>query len=259
MMENEDSVVTSLNELRKLKHERITRQTHSRASMGAARAVALAEDPASDQMTPPPVQGLSLVPAQARPGAGFSGAAKSGYAQPAAGFDSYSVPAPAVIQAQNKTSFKAAAAVAVVLIAVGGAGYVKLQNDTQALLQAKDTAVKQADEARNKSVEIAAKSEKQSKASLKQCEEKLNASLAAAAAVAPAAASSPVVEKKPEKSNEKSTKAARIAARATSHKAARSARHTAQADSATPKSADIPTIAKKKNLDNDPLSGLGKP
>jgi len=256
MMENEDSVVTSLNELRKLKHERITRQTHSRASMGAARAVALAEDPASDQMTPPPVQGLSLVPAQARPGVGFSGVAKGGFAQPAAGFDSYSVPAPAVIQTQNKTSFKAAAAVAVVLIAVGGAGYVKLQNDTQALLQAKDAAVKQADEARNKSVEIAAKSEKQSKTSLKQCEEKLNASLAAAAAVAPATASAPVgVEKKPEKS----TKAARIAARATSHKAARSARHTAQADSAAPKSADIPTIAKKKNLDNDPLSGLGKP
>jgi low affinity Fe/Cu permease len=255
MMENEDSVVTSLNELRKLKHERITRQTHSRASMGAARAVALAEDPASDQMTPPPVQGLSLVPAQARPGAGFSGAARGGFAQPAAGFDSYSVPAPVVIPAQNKTSFKAAAAVAVVLIAVGGAGYFKLQNDTQAMLQAKDAAVKQADEARNKSVEIAAKSEKQSKASLKQCEEKLNASLAAAAAVAPAAASAPVVEKKPEKS----TKAARIAARATSHKAARSARHTAQADSAAPKSADIPTIAKKKNLDNDPLSGLGKP
>ena len=260
MMENEDSVVTSLNELRKLKHERITRQTHSRASMGAARAVALAEDPASDQMTPPPVQGLSLVPAQARPGVGFSGVAKGGFAQPAAGFDSYSVPAPAVIQTQNKTSFKAAAAVAVVLIAVGGAGYVKLQNDTQALLQAKDAAVKQADEARNKSVEIAAKSEKQSKTSLKQCEEKLNASLAAAAAVAPAAASAPVgAEKKPEKSNEKSMKAARIAARPTSHKASHSARHTAQADSAAPKSADIPTIAKKKNLDNDPLSGLGKP
>jgi hypothetical protein len=196
------------------------------------------------------------VPAQARPGVGFSGAAKGGFAQPAAGFDSYSVPAPAVIQTQNKTSFKAAAAVAVVLIAVGGAGYVKLQNDTQALLQAKDAAVKQADEARNKSVEIAAKSEKQSKTSLKQCEEKLSASLAAAAAVAPAAASAPVGgEKKPEKS----TKAARIAARATSHKAARAPRHTAQADSAAPKSADIPTIAKKKNLDNDPLSGLGRP
>jgi hypothetical protein len=256
MIENEDSVVTSLNELRKLKHERITRQTHSRASVGAGRAAALAEDPASDQMTPPPVQGLSLVPPDARPGAGFSGTAnKGGFAQPAAGFDSYPVQAPAVIQTQSKTSFKAAAAVAVVLLAVGGAGYVKLQNDTQALLQSKDTAVKQAEETRNKSVEIAAKSEKQSKASLKQCEEKLNASLAAASAVAPAAASAPVVEKK----SEKSAKAARIAARAASHKAARPARHTAQADSAAPKSADIPTIAKKKDLDNDPLGGLGKP
>ena len=52
MIENEDSVVTSLNELRKLKHERITRQSHSRPHVGANRAVALAEDPAADKLTP---------------------------------------------------------------------------------------------------------------------------------------------------------------------------------------------------------------
>ena len=66
MNDNEDSVVTSLNELRKLKHERITRQTHSRAVVGSGRVAALAEDPASEQLTPPPMQvsGLSLVGGQ---------------------------------------------------------------------------------------------------------------------------------------------------------------------------------------------------
>ena len=67
MMENEDSVVTSLNELRKLKHERITRQTQSRAVVGAGRAAALAVDPASDQMTPPPVSASSFAQAQRAP------------------------------------------------------------------------------------------------------------------------------------------------------------------------------------------------
>ena len=256
MIENEDSVVTSLNELRKLKHERITRQTQSRAVVGAGRATALAEDPASEQMTPPPVQGLSLVAAeQARsPGhAGFTGAAKGGFMQPSTGFDSYPVHAPQVIQTRTKTSFKAAAVVTVVLIAAGGAGYVKLQNDTQALLLAKDEAVKQAEVARNKSVEMAAKSDLQSKVSLRQCEEKLNASLAAASAAALAAPSAPAVEKKVEKP------AAKVATRAASHKpAARPARRTAQAEPAEPKAGDVPKIAKKKKLDNDPLAGLGK-
>ena len=41
MLENEDSVVTSLNELRKLKHERISRQSQSRVGVGAGRAAAL--------------------------------------------------------------------------------------------------------------------------------------------------------------------------------------------------------------------------
>lgn len=256
MIENEDSVVTSLNELRKLKHDRITRQRRSHAGLGVGRAVALAEDPASEQMTPPPAQGLSLLQAELAHApsadAGFAGAAA--FAQPSAGFNSYAV-APPVIQTQIRPSYKAAVAVAAVLIAVGGAGYVKLQNDSNSQLMAKDTAIKQAEEARNKSVEIAAKSEKQSKTNLRQCEEKLSASLAAAAAVAPATLSSPAVEKKAERPSH----AAKVAARSASHKgASRSSRHTAQADAPSSKSVDVPTIAKKKNLDNDPLSGLGK-
>ena len=54
--------------------------------------------------------------------------------------------------------------------------------------------------------------------------------------------------------------AAKVAARAPSHKvaASRPARRAAQAEPDAPKSADVPNIAKKKKLDNDPLAGLNK-
>jgi hypothetical protein len=261
MLENEDSVVTSLNELRKLKHERITRQTKSRATVGSGRAVALAEDPASEQMTPPPVQVLSILGSQhaQSPGAGFAATLgnQGGSGQPSRGFDSYPVQAAPLIQ--TKTSFKAAAFVAVLLIGAGGAGYVKLQNDMQAVLLAKDASIKQAEEARNRSVEMAAKSDQQLRANLRQLEDKLNASLAAASAAAvtatPSAPAIPAIEKKAEKP----APAAKVASRASSRKpAARPAHHSAQAEPAAPKSGDVPNIAKKKKLDNDPLAGLGK-
>jgi len=263
MIENEDSVVTSLNELRKLKHERITRQTRSRAVVGSAgRAAALAEDPASEQLTPAPVQvtGLSLVGGQqsqsSRPNAGFAAAAASrgGFAQPAQGYDPYPMQAPPVIQ--TKTSYTAAVVMTVLLIGGGAAGYVKLQNDTQAVLVAKDASIKQAEEARNKAVELAAKSDQQSRTNLRQCEDKLKATLA----VAPAASAAPTqLAPAVEKKAEKPAAVAKVASRAPTHKAAaRPAHRTAQAEPAAPKPGDVPNIAKKKKLDNDPLAGLGK-
>ncbi len=256
MIENEDSVVTSLNELRKLKHERITRQTQSRAAVGAGRSLALAEDPASDQLTPAPVQGLSLVGGQQanahRPNVGFSmGGPQGRFAQPASGFDPYQVQAPVI---RTKTSYKAAVAVAVLLVAAGGAGYVKLQNDTQAILVAKDASIRQAEEARNQAVESAAKADRQSKATLRQCEDKMKTTLALVPPTPTTPApEAPVVERKHEKP------APRVAARSSSHKsAARSSHHPAQSERAAPKSVDVPKIARKKKLDNDPLAGLGK-
>ena len=258
MIDNEDSVVTSLNELRKLKHERITRQTRSRAVVGGAgRAAALAEDPASEQLTPAPVQvsGLSLVGGQLshaqRPSAGFA-ASQGGFSQPAQGYDHYQ--APPVIQ--TKTSYTAAVVMSVLLIGGGAAGYVKLQNDTQAVLVAKEAAIKQAEDARNKAVELAAKSDQQSRTNLRQCEDKLKANLAVApASTAPPTPSAPAVEK----TAEKPAPAAKVASRSSGHKAAaRPARRTAQAEPAAPKPGDVPNIAKKKKLDNDPLAGLGK-
>lgn len=252
MLENEDSVVTSLNELRKLKHERITRQTQTRAAVGAGRAAALAVDPASDQMTPPPASmspsyhssrgALQHSPAQNANegfGSGFA-LAPSSYA-----------PSPPIVQ--TKTSVKAAVFVAIVLIGAGGAGYMKLQADTQAMLAAKDAAIKQAEETRSRATEMAAKTEIQARTSLRQCEDKLRAAMAVApAAPTPAMPSAPVVEKKPEA-------VAKMASHPSSHKvAAHSSRRAASAEPAAPKADAVPTIAKKKKLDNDPLAGLNK-
>jgi hypothetical protein len=257
MIENEDSVVTSLNELRKLKHERITRQSQSRPHVGAARAVALAEDPAADQLTPPPSVAHAMLGAQLAGGRNGGGASVStnpdAFAQ-AAAYSTYQ--APPVIQ--TRTSYKAAVVMSVLLLGAAGAGYVKLQNDTQAVLAAKDASVKQAEETRNKAVEQAAKADQVSRNNLRQCEEKL--SKATMAAVAPAAAA-PTPALAVEKKAEQPAPAPKTGARAASrHSAAvtRPARRTAQAESAAPKEAAVPTIAKKKKVDNDPLAGLGK-
>jgi hypothetical protein len=271
MIDNEDSVVTSLNELRKLKHERMSRQTQSRStvsSASAARAVALAEDPASEQLTPPPVQPLSIVSSHAQPFAGNAGFGMQ--TNPNAGFAKGQMiyehaPMQATTIVKTKTSYKAAVAVAVVLMGAGAAGYMKLQGDMQSTLAASKVSVSEAEEARNKAVEAAARADQQSKANLRQCEDKLKASMAAAVApVAPAApAAAPAA---PAEKPEKPAPAAKMA-RSSSHTkaAAKPARHVAERaprPAASPKqaakSSDIPTIAKKKKLDNDPLAGLGK-
>ena len=107
MIDNEDSVVTSLNELRKLKHERITRQSQSRPRAGTARAVALAADPAADQLTPPPSVAQAILGEQLKSGRNGGGAFVStnpdAFAQ-AAAYSAYQ--APPVIQ--TRTSYKAA-------------------------------------------------------------------------------------------------------------------------------------------------------
>jgi hypothetical protein len=260
MMENEDSVVTSLNELRKLKNERITRQTQSRSSVAPSRVSALAEDPVADQLTPPPVQGPALSAmrksAAFDPGANFESSGRGGFSHSPIAYD----PAPAQVLVRPRSSVKAAVFVAVLFAGAGGAGYVKLQNDTQALLAAKDATIRQSEEARNRAVEMGAKADQVAKNNLRQCEEKLKGTMAMAPAVAPiapsaAAPSAPVVQKA-----ERPSVAARAAAHTNAHKAsARPSRHaSAQAEPAAPKSADVPAIAKKKKVELDPLAGLGK-
>lgn len=259
MIENEDSVVTSLNELRKLKHERITRQSQSRPRATAARAVALADDPASDQVTPPPSVAHALLGAQAngRSGVGASVSTNPAAFAQAAAYSSYSAPAPVI---QTRTSYKAAVVMSVLLLGAAGAGYVKLQSDTQAVLSAKDASIRQAEESRNKAVEQAAKADQQSKASLRQCEEKL--SKTTVAAIAPSAAvTAPAPALAVEKKAERPAATPRATTRTVSRHAvaaARPSRKTAQAEPAAAKESDIPAIAKKKRVVDDPLAGLGK-
>ncbi len=272
MIENEDSVVTSLNELRKLKNERISRQSQSRPVSAGNRAVALAEDPLADQVTPPPVQAAvaAQAPSAFEQNAAFAPAAnRFAHAQ---AFDHVPVvqAAPVVV---TKTSYKAAVIMTVLLAGAGAAGYMKLQQDTQALLAAKESAIKSAEEARMRSVEAAAKAEQVTKTNLRQCEDKLKASLAAVAPVpaAPvAAAVAPPVDKKAERAQRIAAAKAEKAERAAAAKAARASRHAAARAKAAPaareprepkeakEKADVPTIAKKKKVDNDPLAGLGK-
>jgi len=256
MLENEDSVVTSLNELRKLKHERITRQTQSRAVVGAGRAAALAVDPAAEQMTPPPEAVPSLASVRgpaphgqvAPSGQHFPGLGAVGLVPPA---EFSMAPSPPMVQV--RTSYKAAVIVAVLLLGVGGAGYVMLQNDMQAQLADKDLKIKRVEEERVLAAGVAARAEVQARNSLRQCEDKLKTALAAAVPAAPAVAepSEPaVVEKKP-------SKPARVASRSARSRSSRASRRVS-AGRVAPKSSDVPTIARKKKLDNDPLAGLGK-
>jgi hypothetical protein len=262
MIENEDSVVTSLNELRKLKNERISRQTQSRSISVGNRAAALAEDPLADQMTPPPAQGLAAMASHAAfdQNAAFAAASPNRFAPAAAAFDhAPMMSAPPVIR--TKTSYTAAVVMSVLLIGAGGAGYMKLQQDTQSLLAAKEASIKSAEEARMRSVEAAAKTDQQTRANLRQCEDKLKTAMAAAvvAPSAPAAAAAPVVEKKSEKpavASKASRGSRHVAARST--RAATSAAPKETAKEGKDKSGDVPTIAKKKKVNDDPLAGLGK-
>lgn len=263
MIENEDSVVTSLNELRKLKNERISRQSQSRSVSSGNRAVALAEDPLADQLTPPPSQGFAAVSAHA-PAAFEQNAAFAPAANRFASAQSFDhapvVQAPPVIV--TKTSYKAAVLMTVLLGGAGAAGYMKLQQDTQSLLAAKEAAIKSAEDARMRSVEASAKAEQITKTNLRQCEDKLKANVAAAAAPAPAvpaaAAVAPVVDKKPEKPvvAAKASRSHHAAARPARQAAAPAAREPKEKDK--DKGADVPTIAKKKKVNDDPLAGLGK-
>ena len=248
MIESEDSVVTSLNELRKLKNERIVRQTKSRPVSVGNRAAALAEDPLADQPTPLPVRAIAALTAHS------SAPAANRFVVPAS-IEQVSAQALPVIQ--TKTSYKAAVVMTVLLVGAGAAGYMKLQQDTQALIATKEAAIKSSEDARMRSVEAAAKADALVKTSLRQCEDKLKASIAAAAvpaAPAVAAVAPATLEKTPDKI---------VATKATrgGNRGAHAARQIAQAPAAREakeKSGDVPTIAKKKKVENDPLAGLGK-
>jgi hypothetical protein len=185
----------------------------------------------------------------------FAAPAPDRLAPASVAYDHAAMQAPPVVR--TKTSYKAAVVMSVLLIGGAGAGYMKLQQDTQALLAAKDASIKTAEEARGRAVETAAKTEQVTKASLRQCEEKLRTALASAAPAAPTTApAAPAAERKPEKAAV-ATKATR-ASRRVAARAPRQAAASGDKETSKEKSGDVPTIAKKKKVDNDPLAGLGK-
>ena len=152
--------------------------------------------------------------------------------------------------ARPTSSAKPAIVVAVILLAAAGAGYVKLQNDTQALMAEKDASIRRVEEARVQAVEAAAKAERQEQSKLKACEAKAEgAPTTAAASVAPAATAA-VAPASPA-----------VAAPASSRGRQRASggRHAAAASSTPASSVEptaVPQLPKKKTLDNDPLAGI---
>ena len=258
MIDTEDSVVTSLNELRKLKNERKTRKNKQRTGAARPHAAPVA-DPTADMVTPPPAQAMATV--AARPSQTFAPA--QAFAMPAQAPQAPAfapMVAPTVIK---KSSATPAILVALLLIGAGAGGYIKLENDTKALLDSKNVLIRDAEEARNKAVEANARLEQQAKNTLQKCEDKLKlatvtpaptatsiATAAPAIVPAPTVASTPSVTKR---STSKPT--------ASRHATSRPSRHVAASDSAAPgatKASAVPTIAKKKTLQDDPLAGLGR-
>jgi hypothetical protein len=260
MPATEDSVLTSLNELRRLRKER-RKKGHSAGGGGgngrSQKAAAARLDPMGDQVTPPPRSDLALAAKGMRAGGqvgmgGTARAASAGFGPPGPVAATWDAPVDAAAFAQMArptSSAKPAIVVAVLLLAAAGAGYVKLQNDTQALLADKDASIRRVEEARVQAVEASALAERQAQIKLKACEAKAaTAPTTAAAAIAPAATA--VVAPAP----------SAVSAPASSRRQRPSAARHASAAPAAPKASAEPTavpqLPHKKRLDNDPLAGI---
>jgi hypothetical protein len=207
-----------------------------------------------DQVTPPPQVDMGGKRMRAGVHAGIDGPARavsSGFTPgpAAATWDAPVNPAAFARMARPASSAKPAIVVAAILLVVAGAGYVKLQNDTQALVAEKDASIRRVEEARVQAVEAAAKAERQAQAKLKACEAKA-APTTAAAAVAPAATAA-VVPVSP-------AAAAQTSSRGRHRGSA--GRHAAATSSAAPapivEPTAVPNLPQKKKLDNDPLAGI---
>ena len=260
MPATEDSVLTSLNELRRLRKERRKKGHSARGAggnSGSQKPAAAAYDRMGDQVTPPPRSdvGAKGVRAAAVQG-GMESAARAasvghGFAGPAAAtWDAPVDPAAFARMAQPKSSAKPAIVVAVVLLAAAGAGYMKLQNDTQALLDEKNANIRRVEEARAQAVEAAAQAERQAQAKLKACEAKAASPATvttAAASVAPVATAAVAP----------ASYAASARASSRSRHRPSAARHAAApAPAASSEPTAVPNLPRKKKLDNDPLAGI---
>ena len=263
MPATEDSVLTSLNELRRLRKERRKKGHSSRGAGGNAssqKPAAAAYDRMGEQVTPPPRSDLGVGAKGMRAGiqTGMESTARAasaghGFAGPAAATWNAPVdPAAFARMAQPKSSAKPAIVVAVVLLAAAGAGYVKLQNDTQALLDEKNANIRRVEDARAQAVEAAVQAARQAQAKLKACEAKT------ASTVSPTTAAAPVAPAATAAMAPASSAAYERASSRSRHRAS-AGRHAASASSAPAPSTEttaVPNLPRKKRLDNDPLAGI---
>jgi hypothetical protein len=258
MAMNEDSVVSSLNELRRMAHDRARRETEARARVdergnwdhhgghGGRRRTTEIQGPAAGQAaTLMGGHGVADAP-QAGYGYGGYGYGYNHTAQPGA------LPDVPVEPPRQKSSAGAVLLTIVLLGGAAGGGYFKLSQDWQAQLKSRDQALLAAEEARNKAVEVSSRAEALAKMAAASCKSE-KTSAPAPAAPAAAAAATPVpkaVAAKPVKAEKLSKRARRAAARRSL------ARATLPVEEEKKPAAPMPKIANKKKLNDDPLAGL---
>jgi hypothetical protein len=295
MAVSEDSVVASLNELRQMANDRARRETEARSRVddrggwAQPRGYSGRRGPEAHLRVSEvrPMEGNGHENAAFSAAAGHSPTLMGGHAvaesQPQPGYGGYgygygyshpvqaAAPDPYVEPVKQKS---AAGAVFLTILLMGGAAagaYWKLQQDWQATLRAKDAAILNLEESRNKAVEAAARADQQAKVLIADAEQKMKAlaEKAAASAAAPATPAAAPAAPAPGKKA-----AAAIATKSSkADKSSRRGRRAAAAKKATarverpapppppaaeePKPASaVPKIAGKKKINDDPLAGL---
>lgn len=257
MAMNEDSVVSSLNELRRMAHDRARRETEARARVDE-RGNWDQQSGHGGRRRTTEIQGLAAGQAATLMGGhGVADAPQAGYGGYGYGYNHTAQPAALpdvpVEPPRQKSSAGAVLLTVVLLGGAAGGGYFKLSQDWQAQLKSRDQALLAAEEARNKAVEVASRAEALAKMAAASCKsEKTSAPAPAPAAPAAATAATPApkaVAARPAKAEKMSKRARRAAAR-------RSLARAALPVEEEKKPAPLPKIANKKKLTDDPLAGL---
>jgi hypothetical protein len=269
---SEDSVVSSLNELRRIANDRIRRDTEARTREAERRAWeeqrTAAERRSAQMRVAEPYQRARTDefdvdpgprPSHQQPQAGWG--APAGYAHQAYGSAAYNHQvAPQQWEQPAPKPRSVAGPVFLTILLLGGAGaagYWKLQQDFASALGAKDRAIVELEQAKSQAVEAASRAEQQVKVKVTALEEQVKAltadkarletaaaTVAAAPAVAERGAPGPVA-KRPAR---KVALAERRAPKAKVETAA-----AAVEEKTTPK---MPKIAGKKKVSDDPLAGI---
>jgi hypothetical protein len=282
MAMNEDSVVSSLNELRRMANERSRREAETRrveaerqsAAHSARRSAASARNTRTltEGYLEPKIhvdgypengggqyeqQQPGNAPAGSYGGYGAgNGYAPAGYGGTATygtqgGYQGAGYP-----DAQPVRRKSSAGAVLITIILMSGAaagGYGKLRQDMQSTVRVHIAATEQAEQGKAKAVEAAAKAEQNAKVQIAALEARIKTLTAEKPSAA--ADNAPSAEPKKVAAAAPWSKKARARARAAARRA-RSSLATLPAAAPEEKKASLPKIAGKKKITDDPLAGL---